>query len=170
MNIILIVLTLWHCSWTTGSRTWPGTLCSSHQPTCGIFWFGWQWWYWWWWWCGGCAYAVHLVSSDIREVVVKDQPGFRLRSHRAQRGERQGQRRPSNFPPVMWRHYWLVWVDGKEILRYQCLWKYLLRYSEYDEHADIFHVLEADNLVFQYFSWGFKRAPFCGFWSIRILI
>ena len=45
-------------------------------------------------------YAVHLVSSDRREVVVKDQPGFRLWSHRAQRGERQGQRRPSNFPPV----------------------------------------------------------------------
>ena len=78
------------------------------------------------WWL--CIYAVHLVSSDICEVVVKDQPGFRLRSHRAQGGERQGQRRPSNFPSVMWRHYWLVWVDGKEILRYQCLWKYLLRW------------------------------------------
>ena len=47
-----------------------------------------------------CIYAVHLVSSDICEVVVEDQPGFRLWSHRAQRGERQGQRRPSNFPPV----------------------------------------------------------------------
>ena len=61
-NIMLIVLTLWHCSWTTGSRTWPGTLCSSHQPTCGIFWFGWQWWYWWWWWCGGCAYMQFTLS------------------------------------------------------------------------------------------------------------
>ena len=50
------------------------------------------------WWL--CIYAAHLVSWDIREVVVEDQPGFRLRSHRAQRGERQGQRRPSNFPPV----------------------------------------------------------------------
>ena len=151
-NIMLIVLTLWHCSWTRGSRTWPGTLCSSHQPTCGIFWFGWQWWNWWyWWWCGGCAY-MQLTLSPGTYVKLSLKTNQASGSGVIGLNVERDKAREDQATFLLWRHYWLVLVDGNEILRYQCLWKYFLRYVDCDVHADIFHVLEADNLVCQYFS------------------